>query len=165
MFVGAQVVNPELFGPRFFGGGFAVEEEHVGLDALGVEDAGRQTQQGVHVALLEQLAADRLARAAFEKHVVGHDDRGAAVLLQDREDVLEEVELLVARGRPEIVAMHDERLFLFVAGFVDDGDAALLSEGRIGQHHLVFAVIAGECVFHHHRHVRGINRRHRPPMP
>jgi len=40
--------------------------------------------------------------------------------------------------------MHDERLFLFIAGFVDDRDAALLSEGQIGRHHLVFAVFAGE---------------------
>ena len=40
MFVGAQIVNPELLCPRFLGGGFAVEEEDVRLDALGVEDAG-----------------------------------------------------------------------------------------------------------------------------
>jgi len=93
---------------------------------------------------------------AFEKNVVGNDDRSAAVLLQDGEDVLKEVELFVARARPEIVAMHNERLFLFVAGFVDDGDAALLSEGRICQHHLVFAVFASERVFHHYRHMRRI---------
>ena len=55
------------------------------------------------------------------------------MLLQDGEDVLEEVELFVARARPEIVAMDDERLFLFVAGFVDDGDAALFSERRIAE--------------------------------
>ena len=39
----------------------------------------------------------RLARAfagaAFEKDVIGNNNRGAAVLLQDREDVLEEAEL------------------------------------------------------------------------
>jgi hypothetical protein len=37
------------------------------------------------------------------------------VLLEDGEDVLEEVELLVAGAGPEIIAMNDERLFLFVA--------------------------------------------------
>ncbi len=70
--------------------------------------------------------------------------------------MLEEVELFVARARPEIIAMHNERLFLFVARFVDDGDAALLSERRIRQHHFVFAVLAGERVFHHHGDVRGV---------
>ncbi len=40
------------------------------------------------------------------------------------------VRLALARARPEIVAMHDERLFLFVAGFVDDRDADRLSERR-----------------------------------
>lgn len=65
---------------------------------------------------------------------VGNNDSGAAVLLQDGEDVLKEVELFVARAGPEIVAMHDKRLFLFVAGFVNDSDAALLYKWWIGQH-------------------------------
>ena len=45
MLVGAEVVDPELLGPRFFAGGFAVEEEDVGLHSLRVEDAGGQAQQ------------------------------------------------------------------------------------------------------------------------
>jgi len=40
------------------------------------------------------------------------------VLFQDGEDVLKKVERFIARARPEIVAMNDERLFFFVAGFV-----------------------------------------------
>jgi hypothetical protein len=60
MFVGAQIVDPELLCPGFLRGGFAVEEEDVGLDALGVEDAGGQTQQGVNIGLPEQFASDRL---------------------------------------------------------------------------------------------------------
>ena len=36
--------------------------------------------------------------AAFEEDVVGNDDRGSAVLPQDGEDVLEEVELFVTRA-------------------------------------------------------------------
>jgi len=53
VFVGAQIVDPELLCPRFLSGGFAVEEEDVGLHALGVEDAGRQAQQGVNGGLFE----------------------------------------------------------------------------------------------------------------
>jgi hypothetical protein len=66
--------------------------------------------------------------------------------------VLKKVELFVARTRPEIVAMHDERLLLFVAGFIDDRDAALFSEGRIGEDHLVFAVFTGKRVLLHQLH-------------
>jgi hypothetical protein len=40
--------------------------------------------------------------------IVGNNNHSTSVLLQDGEDVLEEVELLVACARPEIVAMHDE---------------------------------------------------------
>ena len=34
MFVGAEVVNPKLVCPRFLCGGFAVEEENIGLNYL-----------------------------------------------------------------------------------------------------------------------------------
>ena len=93
-----------------FAPGLAVEEEDVRLHALGVEDAGRQAQQRVDVALVEQLAADGLAGAALEEHVVGHDDGGAAVDLEQRLDVLDEVELLVRGRRPEVGPVVGERL-------------------------------------------------------
>ena len=47
----------------------------------------------MNVGLLEELATDGFARAAFEEDVVGNNDRRPAVLLQDGENVLEEIEL------------------------------------------------------------------------
>ena len=91
-------------------GGFAVEEEDVGFDALGVEDAGGQAQEGVDVAFLEEFAADGFARAAFEEDVVGDDDGGAPVDFEQGADVLDEVELFVAGGGPEVVADDEVRL-------------------------------------------------------
>ena len=99
MLVGAEIVNPKLS---------AIEEQDVGLHALRVEDAGWQTQQRVNVCLFEEFTADGFTCAAFEENIIRNNNRGAAVLLQDREDMLEEIELLVAGARPEIVAMHDE---------------------------------------------------------
>src|SRR5712692_2927946 len=46
--VGAQVVDPQAFGPVRGAGGFLIEEEYVGFDALGIEDARWQTQQRMH---------------------------------------------------------------------------------------------------------------------
>ena len=60
--------------------------------------------------------------------------------------MLEEIELLVAGAGPEIVAVDDERLFGRLAPLVDDGDAALLAERRIGQNDLVFAMLSGQCI-------------------
>ena len=105
--VRAQVVNPQLFRPGRLAGRFAVEEQQVGLHALGVKDAGRQAQQGVHLAFVQQLAAHGFARPALEEHVVGHYDRCLAVDFQQRLDVLDEIELLVAGGGPEVVT-HGE---------------------------------------------------------
>src|ERR1019366_1341069 len=104
MQVRAEVVDPELLRPRcLVCCRFAVEEEDVRFDTLRVEDAGGKAKERVDIGLLEQLAANRFAGAAFEENVVRNDHRGPAVLLEDREDVLDEVELLVAGGRPEII--------------------------------------------------------------
>lgn len=81
MLVGAEVVDPHLLRRGLLGAGLAHEEEHVGLDSLGVEDARRQAQERVDVALVQELSTDRLPGAALEEHVVGDDDGGAAVSL------------------------------------------------------------------------------------
>lgn len=123
--VRAQIVEPDFFGIALVGCA-AREEEHVRLDALSVEDARRQAQDGVQVAFLHEVAADRLAIAVREQHIVGQDDGGArlAVGLEAAIDVLEEVELLVARRVGEIVARR--------------ALAALLrAERRIRQHDIV----------------------------
>ena len=93
--VGSQVVDPQLRGPRLLLSGLGVEKQDVGLHTLSVEDAGRQTQKRVDVALLEQVAANGFSRSPFKQDVIGDDDRTAAIDLQQRFDVLQEVQLFV----------------------------------------------------------------------
>src|SRR5260370_15261951 len=57
-----------------------------------------------------------------------------------------QIEELVARARAEIVAVDGERFLGGVARLVDDGDGALLAEGRIGEDHVVVAVLPSEGV-------------------
>lgn len=134
MLVRAQVVNPEFFRPRaFVVRGFFVEEEHVGLHALGVKDSGGETKERVDIRLLEELAADGFARAAFKEDVVGQHHGGASVLFEDGENVLEKVELFVAGARPKIVAVDDERFLGGFAFLVDDGDAAFFAKGGLAR--------------------------------
>ena len=45
--VGAVVVILDVLGGGIFTGGAVVEEEHVGLHSLGVEDTGGQSEDGV----------------------------------------------------------------------------------------------------------------------
>ena len=54
--VGAQVVDPQpVFVHGVLARRLAIEEQHVRLDALRVEDAGRQAQQRVDIALVQEL--------------------------------------------------------------------------------------------------------------
>ena len=114
--------------------GLRSKNRDVGLDALGVEDAGGQPQQRVNVAFGQQLAPDRLAGAALEQHVVGDNYGGAALVLEQQSNVLQEVQLLVAGGGPEVLAVHRQVLLLHVGSAGGDGQAGLAAKGRIGQH-------------------------------
>ena len=91
MQVRPQVVNPQPFGPRLLLCRLPIEEQDVRFDTLSVEDASRQTEKGVDVCLFQQLSANRLAGSTFEQHVVRKDHGRSTVLLQDREEVLQEM--------------------------------------------------------------------------
>lgn len=95
MLVGAQVVNPEPFGPGLFRCGFAVKKKDIGFDALGVKQTGGQAQQGVDIAFMKQLAANALAGPAFKQYVVRHHDGRAAVDFEQGFDMLDKVKLFV----------------------------------------------------------------------
>jgi hypothetical protein len=69
----------------------------------------------VDVAPVQEAAADRLPRAALEEDVVGDDDRSAPVDLEEGADVLQEVELLVAGRRPEVLTQIAGVLLLDIA--------------------------------------------------
>ena len=92
----------------------------------------------MHIAIVQQPAANQFASTALKKHIVRHHHRCTAIDLQDRAHMLNEVELLVAGRRPEVVADNNQRLALFVAIFANHGDARLFAERRIGQHHVEF---------------------------
>ena len=130
-----RVAQPEDVQADLVARRLLVEEQHIRLDALGVEDAGRQSQQGVDVALVQQLATDRFAGTAFEQHIVRHHHRRFAVDRQDGLDVLHEVELLVRGRYPEVIADDRLRLAPRLTLVVDERHAALLAErssaGRI----------------------------------
>src|SRR5271166_2437296 len=102
MLIRPQVIDPKFLCPRFLARGFPVEEQHVCFDTLGVKDAGRQAQQGVNICLLQSLTSDGLSGTAFKKDIVRDNNGGPSMLLEDREDVLEEVKLFVTRRGPEI---------------------------------------------------------------
>ena len=93
----------------------------------------------LQAAFLQQVAAHFLAGAALEQYVVRHHHRGAAVDLEQRVDVLDEVELLVAGRGPEILADDDLIFLLRVAFLVHEQQTLLLAEGRVGEHHRILA--------------------------
>jgi len=53
--------------------------------------------------------------------------------------VLNEVQLFIGTGSPEILAVVDQLFFLFLAVLVGDRDRRLLAEGRVGQN-IVYTV-------------------------
>jgi hypothetical protein len=62
----------------------------------------------VNVCLLQEFATHCLPSAALEEDVVGNHHGGAAVQLENRPNMLQEVELLVARRRPRVWSIDDQ---------------------------------------------------------
>src|SRR5450759_2603863 len=88
------------------------------------------------VALLQEAAANRLPRSPFEQNVVGNHDRGAPVNLQERSNVLQEVELLVRGRGPEVLSQVAHGFGFGVTLGSDHLVGRLLAEWRIGEHYL-----------------------------
>lgn len=63
----------------------------------------------MNVGLFQQLAADGLTDSTFEQHVVRQNHGCSPVLLQNREDVLQEVQLFFAGRCPEVIAVDGQR--------------------------------------------------------
>lgn len=131
--VGPQVIHRRRPGARLGPSRQPLEEQHVGLNALAVEDAGGQAQDGVQVEFVQQAAAQRLAGSALEQHIVGQHHGGRSARLQHGNDVLKEVQLLVSRLDDEVVA--DTALLLRPDANIlaRDAEALPLAERRVGQ--------------------------------
>ena len=79
----AIIIDPNLFRRFAF-----LEEQDIGLYALGIEDARRKTEDGVQVVVLQQLLADGLACTSFKQHIVGQYDGSTPRTLQHHHDML-----------------------------------------------------------------------------
>ena len=87
-----------------------------------IRRAARQEQDGVQVAVFAQ-DLEHLAGLVREQAVVRQYHRRPATRLQHRQDVLDEVQLLVARRNREVVAVGVE---------IDQADAAPLVNRTCG---------------------------------
>ena len=123
--VSAQIIKPHSLRAvliRFF----ARKEKYVGLDTLRVKNTCRQTQNSVQIALIHQIDTNLFAVTVGKKHIVRQHYSSArlAVSLQATVDMLQKVQLLIARGIGKVVT----RCTL---------TALFRTEGRIGQHHVI----------------------------
>lgn len=119
--VAAEVVEPDFTGVLFVCG-TALEEEDVRFDALGVEDAGGESEDGVEVALVHQVLPDSPSFPVGEEHVVREDDGCASAAFEAAVNVLKEVQLLVRGFEGEIVAGRALPAFLGPKGRVCQHD-------------------------------------------
>ena len=86
-------------------GVFLVENEDAGGDARAVKEVGRQADDALDIAALDDLAADRGLGTAAEKNAVRVNDRAFACALEAREDVQEEsIVAVLLRRNPECKA-------------------------------------------------------------
>lgn len=105
--------------------------DEIGHCEFDKENTRGQTQDCMQITGSKQLLADDLASAALKEHVVRHDHRSLARGFQDGIDVLDEIELLVAAGGPEILTVIYEVFFLLFAFLIGEGEGGFFAEGRV----------------------------------
>lgn len=145
--VGAQVVDPKLFGRWGLRGRLAIKEEDIGFDTLRIKDTCWRAQQGVNITLMQQFPSDHLASSTFKEHIVRDHDCSLASYFENILHVLYEIQLLGTCRCSEIFAGNILRLALDLAFIGHKGDTGLLPEGRIGEHHVnVFARVRSKAI-------------------
>src|ERR1700722_9275937 len=87
--VGAYVIDPHSLGVGFVRVA-ALKKQNVRLHALRVEDARRQTEDGMQVAKVHQPRAEAATRVVLEQYVVGDYHCGTSGWFQRADDVLDE---------------------------------------------------------------------------
>ena len=108
LFLGnARDIGAGIEDPYILCGIALLEKNDIGLHALTVRGKGasRQTQDRVEAAILHKDLKD-LARLVFKEAVVRQDHGGTASGLQDVHDMLDKVELLVARLDGKVVTLR-----------------------------------------------------------
>ena len=113
-----------------------LQHEDADRDAGGVEQVGGQADDGVDVAVLEQLGADAFLRAATEQHAVRQDDGHHAFVLQEVEAVQQEGEVGGGLGGQAVVLeahVLAHRL----------GRLPAVAEGRVGDDGVELRLLGG----------------------
>lgn len=87
-----------------------LEHEDADGDARGVEEVRGQADDGVDMAVLEQLGADAFLSTATEEHAVGQDDRHHAFIFEVVEAVQQEGEIGGGLGGEAVALEMSSRL-------------------------------------------------------
>ena len=134
--VRAEIINPEFFGPRLFTGRFSVEEKHISLYPLRVENAGWKSEKRVYIAFVEEFLPDRFTGTTFKEHVIGKYDSGFPIDGQESLDVLEKVQLFIGCSCPKIITLIGQRVFCCLALAIHDGNTTLFPEWWVRQYQI-----------------------------
>src|SRR5262249_49744075 len=100
--VRSEIVDPYVPGPGLVAPWHSVKEEHICLDTLSIENAGGQAEQCVDITRLEQVLTNLFTSPPLEQNIIWNNNGCPAIGLEQRFDVLDKVELLVARAGDEV---------------------------------------------------------------
>ncbi len=102
--IGTQIIEPDFL--RIALVLFATDkEQHIGLDPLCVENASRQAQNRMKIALVHQVNTNLLSFTIRKENVIRqhHSGAGFPIRFQTTVNMLQKIQLLVAGGVGEIV--------------------------------------------------------------
>jgi hypothetical protein len=128
MYIGAVIVDPNFFFPGLFGCRLRFEEKNVCLYVICIKNACRQAKYCMQVSGFKKFFADYFSCFTFKQDIVRQHHCCLLTCFEDCMDLLQKVQLFVACGGLEVLAVVNEIIFSFLAFFVCQGHAALYSK-------------------------------------
>ena len=133
MLIGAQIIKPDALSVDVAILGLGVKNTTLAFTP-GRKNPGGQAQNGVHIAVFQQLAANLLPAPPSNNTLSGNTTAALPSTFSMLTMCCKNSAACWMWFPKKILPLVSQRLFVFLTLFIGDGHAAFLAKRRIGQH-------------------------------
>ena len=117
MYIRTKIVEPYILRVSFFTASLLLEKEHVCFHSIRIKYPCRKTENSVKITVMKNLLTDNLSCTSLKKHIIWKDYGCPSVHLEERVNMLDKIQLFIARGGPEVRSFDTIIIFSFFSVF------------------------------------------------
>ena len=121
----------------FFSTCFLFEEEHICLYSIRIEYPCRKSQDSMEITIMKYFLSDNLTCTSLKEYIIWEDDSSSPIHFKQCMNMLNEIQLFIARCSPKIWSLYSIILFSFFSIFSCEFVRTFCTEWRIRQNNLI----------------------------